>query len=59
MSDDKNQTRPQDSQRINLNEDYEVQFWTKELKVSQEQLEKVVKKVGPMASAVRKELGNR
>ncbi|WPU63872.1 DUF3606 domain-containing protein [Peredibacter starrii] len=59
MSDDKSQRRPQDSQRINLSEDYEVSYWTKELGVSREHLEKIVKKVGPMVSAVKKEIGNR
>jgi len=34
----------------------EVQYWTKHLKVSKEQLQKAVDKVGNAAAAVRKEL---
>lgn len=29
MPDDKNQTRPQDAKRINVNEDYEPRDWSK------------------------------
>jgi hypothetical protein len=29
MADDKAKTAPQDLQRVNVNEDYEVQYWTK------------------------------
>lgn len=57
MSDDKNNRGPQDAARINIHEDYEVQYWTKALGVSQAELEAVVKKVGVSADAVRKELG--
>ena len=46
-----------DRSRINLNEDFEVKYWTKHLGVSREQLEKAVGKVGNSAAAVRKELG--
>jgi hypothetical protein len=45
-----------DRTRINMNEDYEVRYWTGALKVSKEQLQKAVTKVGPTADAVRKEL---
>jgi hypothetical protein len=34
MGDDKKQRAPQDAARINIHEDYEVQYWTKELGVS-------------------------
>jgi hypothetical protein len=46
-----------DRSRINLNEDYEVKYWTKHLGVSREELAKAVEKVGNSAAAVRKELG--
>ena len=46
----------QDRSKINMNEPYEVQHWTKHLKVSNEQLQKAVDKVGNAAAAVRKEL---
>lgn len=37
-------------------EDFEVKYWTKELGVSKEELQKAVNKVGNSAAAVRKEL---
>jgi hypothetical protein len=43
--------------KINMHEDYEVKYWTKELGVSREQLQKAVDKVRNSAAAVRKELG--
>ena len=57
MSDDKSKTAPQDAARINVNEDYELQYWTKELGVSETQLRDLVKKHGVSASAVRTALG--
>jgi Protein of unknown function (DUF3606) len=46
----------QDRSKINMHEPLEVQCWTKHLKVSKEQLQKAVDKVGNGAAAVRKEL---
>ncbi|SEO76095.1 Protein of unknown function [Luteibacter sp. UNC138MFCol5.1] len=57
MSDDKSNRGPADAQRINVNEDYEVQYWTRVLDVSGEELRAVVKRVGVMAADVRKALG--
>jgi hypothetical protein len=45
-----------DRSKINMNEEYEVQYWTKQLNVSKEELQKAVDKVGNSAAAVRKEL---
>ena len=45
-----------DRSKINMHEPHEVQYWTKHLKVSNEQLQKAVNKVGNAAAAVRKEL---
>jgi len=56
MSDDKMKRGPQDGQRINMNEDYEVRYWTKKLGVSEEELQRAVDAVGPMADAVQKRL---
>ena len=56
MSDDTNNRGPQDRQRINVNEDYEVRWWTKELGVSQEQLRAAVAQAGVMADDVRAQL---
>lgn len=57
MSDDKSKTRPQDSSRINVNEDYELQYWTKELGISEERLRQLVKDHGVSADAVRSAFG--
>jgi hypothetical protein len=46
----------QDRSKINMHEDYEVKYWTKELGVNKEQLRRLVDKVGNSAAAVRKEL---
>jgi len=46
----------QDRSKINMHEPHEVQCWSKHLRVSQQQLQKAVDKVGNGAAAVRKEL---
>lgn len=56
MSDNLDDRGQQDRSRINLNEKWEVQYWTKELGVSQEELERAVKAAGPSAAAVRQHL---
>jgi uncharacterized protein DUF3606 len=45
-----------DRSKINMHEDYEVKYWTKELGVTRGRLQKAIEKVGNSASAVRKEL---
>ncbi|SIO56458.1 Protein of unknown function [Bradyrhizobium erythrophlei] len=45
-----------DRSKINMHEDYEVKYWTKELGVTREQLQEAIDKVGNSASAIRKEL---
>jgi uncharacterized protein DUF3606 len=54
--DDLKKKGSQDRSKINMNEDYEVKYWIKELGVNKEQLQKLVDKVGNSAAAVRKEL---
>jgi len=57
MSDNKSVRGPADAKRINVNEDYEVQYWTTELEVTEDKLRETVKKVGVMAADVRRALG--
>lgn len=57
MTDDKKNTGSPDRDRINVNEDYELQYWTKTLGVSAETLRAAVKAVGPTSAAVREHLG--
>jgi hypothetical protein len=57
MADDRNKQGPQDRDRINVNEDYELRDWSKRLGVSPDELKSAVAKVGPMAKDVRQHLG--
>ena len=54
--DNKNNKGAPDSKTINLNEDYEVSYWTKELGVTEEELSTAVNKVGKSVEAVREHL---
>lgn len=56
MSDDLKNRGEQDRLRINVHEEHEVRYWTKELNITREQLESAVKAVGVMAVDVRKHL---
>jgi hypothetical protein len=55
--DDLQKKAPADRSKVNLHEAWEVDYWTKELGVSKDELQRLVKKVGDSAAAVRKELG--
>ena len=55
--DDKKNTGAPDRDRINLQEDYEVQYWTKALGVSADELRAAVNAVGSTSEAVRRHLG--
>lgn len=46
-----------DRSKINMNEPWEVKYWTKQLGVDKQQLQILVERVGNSAAAVRKELG--
>ena len=54
--DDLKKKGSQDRSKINMHERHEVKYWTKELGVDKDQLQKLVDKVGNSAAAVRKEL---
>lgn len=56
MSDDLNNRGAQDRARININEPHEVAYWTKELGVTKERLQQLVKDAGTSAKAVREKL---
>jgi hypothetical protein len=57
--DNKTQTAPQDAKRINVNEDYELRYWSEKYGVSPERLRTAVQRVGVMAVDVERELGKR
>ena len=56
MTDSLTRREQPDRSKINMNEDHEVHYWTKHLKIAKEELPKVIDKVGNSAAAVRKEL---
>ncbi|WP_347216204.1 DUF3606 domain-containing protein [Chryseobacterium sp.] len=53
MSDDLNKI-PLDATRVNINEDWEVNYWCKKFGVTKDQLKNAVKAVGDSADAVQK-----
>ncbi len=57
MSDDKNLRGPRDRNRINLNEDYEVRYWTQKLGVTEERLRELVREYGNSPEKIREALG--
>jgi hypothetical protein len=57
MSDDTTKRDYRDRDRINVHEDYELRYWTKELGVTPEKLKQTVEKMGVMVADVRKALG--
>jgi hypothetical protein len=56
MSDDLNNRGPQDRSRINMTEKWEVQYWTRELGVSEDELRQIIQQTGNAVTAVRQHL---
>ena len=48
-----------DRQRINVDQDYELRYWSDRLGVSADELRQAVRDVGPMADAVEQHLRGR
>lgn len=59
MSDDKTDRGPADRARVNVNETWEVRYWTKALGCSQDELRKAVGEVGTSAEQVKAYLASR
>lgn len=59
MSDNLDNRGQQDRSRINVNEKWELDYWTRELGVSEEQLREAVSAAGPAVSKVKEHLGRR
>lgn len=57
MSDNLQDRGSQDRSRINVNEPWELRYWTKELGLSEDELREAVKAAGTSVSAVRQHLG--
>ena len=56
MPDDKTKRGPQDRAKINVQEKYEMDYWSRKFGVTPDQLRNAVKRVGPLAEAVEREL---
>lgn len=56
MADDLKQTGRADDQRINIEQDHELSYWSKELGVSRDELRRAVQQAGPMVRDVRQHL---
>jgi hypothetical protein len=56
MTDSRQERGPQDRSRINVTEDYELQYWSKEFGVSPDELMKAVESVGVSTDKVRAHL---
>jgi Protein of unknown function (DUF3606) len=56
MADDKTNRGPADRSRINVNEDYELRYWSEKFGCTHEKLKAVVKRVGVMAKDVEAEV---
>lgn len=57
MSDNLQDRGPQDRNRINVHEEWELRYWTKELGLSPDELREAVKQAGTSVKAVREHLG--
>ena len=56
MTDDRRIRGARDASRINVNESYELRYWTKTLNVSEDTLKQAVQAAGTSTDAVRKYL---
>jgi hypothetical protein len=57
MPDNTKDPGPEDGKQININQDHEVEYWTKKLGCTKAQLVDCVKKVGPIVADVKRCLG--
>jgi hypothetical protein len=57
--DDKSKRGPQDATRVNVNETYELQYWSERFNVTPDKLREAVVEVGPIAAAVEQYLKKR
>ncbi|WP_288462566.1 DUF3606 domain-containing protein [uncultured Chryseobacterium sp.] len=55
-SDGLSKRRPQDASKVNVNETWELEYWSKKFGVTKELLKEAVKAVGTSAAAVKKYL---
>ena len=59
MADNLSERGAGDRARINIEQPYEVRYWSQKLGVTEEELRRVVEQVGPMAHRVEERLGRK
>jgi hypothetical protein len=52
MSDNNNTTRPEDSTKVNISENYEARYWTSRFNCTRKQLEEAIAHVGVSAERI-------
>jgi hypothetical protein len=57
MADNPKDRGPQDQARVNMDQDYEVRWWSKKFKVTPDRLRSAVDEVGPSSKMVARQLG--
>lgn len=57
MGDNLEKRTPHDVSRININEDWQLEYWSNKFRVSKQELREIVKKVGTTVFAVRQYIG--
>jgi hypothetical protein len=57
MADDLKKTGRQDDERINVEQDHELTYWSEKLGVSRDKLREAVAKAGPLVKNVERQLG--
>lgn len=59
MADDLKDRGPADRSRVNVNEEWELRYWTDRFGVSEARLRAAVERVGVSVEALERELGGR
>ena len=57
MADNLTDRGPQDRSRINVNQPHELQYWSRKLGVTEQELRSAVEQAGPMVDKVQRHLG--
>jgi Protein of unknown function (DUF3606) len=57
MADDRSKAGPADRERINIQERYELEYWSRKFGVTPDQLKEAVAKAGVMVKDVARQLG--
>lgn len=57
MADNTDDRGPRDRSRINVNQPHELQYWSRKLGVTEQELRSAVEKAGPMVDNVQRQLG--